>query len=179
MTSDGGLAPEFVTRLVQNVCALHKEATFLRTAGYFRRSAFLAMTSYEEIMKLGLLAKQDHKAARGHKSKFGSITSILNSAVHDQIETQIKEQLRERNIAEKTISEFISKHAPKLSEALVSKCYSPEKIRQALLYEDIDKQIPAQIFADQEILEKLCEVFIEGMQPHIDRIEDILKKVKF
>lgn len=135
---------------------LSNEAKILFDAGAVKRASFLALTSYEEAMKIVLLVKnRSHRGIFNHGKKFRDFQIIIKEIIRKEFAAEFKRFAESRNntitpeeVEKNFLKSFIGPH-------------DLEKMRTALLYSHLPKKrIEMAIINNEEELGR----FFQGMQ---------------
>lgn len=150
----------FVFRLILNAEALLDEAVFLSNGKFWRRSAFLALSSYEEIAKLKLYLQSFQSEQKPplhfHSEKFKEFRGVFATCLKEieRFNTFVvdgKEVSHEEFKEQPNYEEFLKSYHKVFMDA-----FDPKKLREALLYEDISSNYSKQLLKSPHFQEQLC-----------------------
>lgn len=130
---------DLIIRIVTNANSLLKESKILRNANALRRATFLAITAYEEIMKLTLLL-EGNKEWFKHDAKFAKFNQQIKENVSKRVVPLFLEKLASKFQKQDVNADKLLESTAIELEKFFSNSFNLEKLRQALLYEDVKQR---------------------------------------
>lgn len=172
----------FLIRVFKNADGLCNESRVLYEGKYFRRSAYLSLTGFEELKKLELsVVEPFNKNIHFHSVKFQELESYVKKASFevvsetiqlDSIKVVSSSQPLE-SIDDETIQRFILKFIDEFSSEL-SKILSPVHMRKWLMYEDQKEGLHNRLLGNIDLIEKIANVYLNKLQSRLDSIRHII-----
>lgn len=160
---------DWIKRVYFNCKELIEEAELLYKHGHTKRATYLAITAYEEMVKLTQITKRVETFKHSQKLKHFKIAA--EQTVWSSVQPQISVLLQKTGLTGQIKIEALLNKLLKDCSQAIGNAFDLEKIRQTLLYEDKNSSIHAQLISDKKTLTALFRGLIRSTNNILKKLE--------
>ncbi len=166
---------ELFRRVYANAAELLKESKYLYDGGFYKRSLFLALCSFEEIRKIEMVFLGEKGVFR-HDEKFKTLKDrvalVVKPKFYEQVRPQVESQAKEKSFDSETAERFIEQFV-KMGVEAIEEVFDFKKVRESLIYEDLNKDSIHRQLVNDSGVKSYAEIFIRNMDEKIEILKSL------